>query len=218
MSKIFKTAKDREGLTTPFILDSDAIRGMVGLESIEQERRKAVDARRRLELRAQAVEREAYERGFAAGEKGGFDLGRQKAEGLFQKIGQLIEGLGACKETAFKDMEGEIIELTLALAEKIASREIARDDEAVLKTIKRAMKVAATTGEITLKVNPADKDVLFEFKEDLAKYGVGVDGVRIEDDESIARGGCFIETNYGIVDATVAGIIDELREKLKDEL
>lgn len=218
MSKIFKPAKTTQGLTAPFLLDSDALRGLVGLETIEQERRKALGARRRMELRAQAVEREAYERGFAVGEKAGFELGRQKAEGLFQKISGLIEELGACKETAFKDMEGEIIELTLALAEKIVSREINRDDKAVLTTIKRAMKVAATTGEITLMVNPADRDVLFEHKEDLARYGVGEGGVRIKTDESIARGGCFIETNYGVVDATVQGIIDELREKLDDEL
>jgi flagellar assembly protein FliH len=218
LSKIFKPAKATDGLTAPFILDSDALRGLVGLGTIDQERRKSMDVRRRLEIRAQAVEREGYERGFGAGEKAGFELGRQKAEGLFQKIDDMLKELANCKETVYKDMEVEIIELTLALAEKIVSREINRDDKAVLNTIQRAMKVAATTGEITLKVNPADRDVLFENKEDLTRYGVGDDGVRIKVDESVARGGCLIETNYGVVDATVAGIIDELREKLDDEL
>jgi flagellar assembly protein FliH len=218
LSKIFKTAKASSGLTTPFVLDSDVVRGLVGLETIEQERRKAMDVRRRMEMRAQAVEREAYERGFGAGEKAGLEFGKQKAAGLFQKIGEILKELGACKETVFKDMEKEIIELALALAEKIVSREINRDDKAVLNTIQRAMKVAATTGEITLKVNPADREVLFEHKEDLARYGVGVDGVRIKIDDQIARGGCLIETNYGVVDATVQGIIDELREMLDDEL
>ncbi len=219
MSKIFKPAKEREGLVTaPFILDSDALRGMVGLESIEQERRKSLEARRRLELRSQAVERESYEKGFAAGEKAGFELGRQKAEGLFQKIGAMVDELSNLKETAFKDLEGEILELTLALAEKIASREIASDDEAVIATIKKAMQVASTTGDIIVKVNPRDRDVLFKYKEDLARYGVGVEGVRIEIDEMIDRGGCFLETSYGVVDATVHGIIAELKEKLDDEL
>ncbi|VAW34539.1 hypothetical protein MNBD_DELTA02-777 [hydrothermal vent metagenome] len=218
MSKIFKAAKDKEGVKAPFILDSDALRGMAGLESIEQERRKSLEMRRRLELRSQAVERESYERGFAAGEKAGFELGRQKAEGLFNKIGEMIEELSSLKETAFKDLEGEIIELTLALADKIASREIDADDEAVISNIKRAMQVASTTGDIIVKVNPRDRDVLFKYKEDLARYGVGVEGVRIETDDSVARGGCFLETSYGVVDATVHGIIGELKEKLDDEL
>ncbi len=100
----------------------------------------------------------------------------------------------------------------------MASREIASDDEAVIETIKKAMQVASTTGDIIVKVNPRDRDVLFKYKEDLARYGVGVEGVRIEIDETLDRGGCFLETSYGVVDATVHGIIDELKEKLDDEL
>jgi len=218
LSKIFKPAKEREGFSPTFVLDSEALRGMVGLEAIEQERRKSLEVRRRLEIRAQAVERDAYEKGFAAGEKAGFELGRQKADGLFQKLGGMVEGLSTFKEKAFKDLEEEIIELSLALAEKIAIREIDRDDEIVMSTIKRAMQVASTTGNIIVRVNPRDRDVLFKYKDDLVRYGAGVEGVHIETDESIERGGCFIETNYGVVDATVTSIIDELKGKLDDEL
>ena len=69
---------------------------------------------------------------------------------------------------------------------------------------------------MTVKVNPLDLEVMHQFRKDIEKYSGSVKGVSVDADETISRGGCIIETNYGEVDATIEGVFAEIEEKLKD--
>lgn len=165
---------------------------------------------------AEAIEREAYENGFEAGEKAGFEFGRKKAEVLYQGLDSIINELSAFKETILKASEKEMVELSIAIARKVVQSEVTSRKEVVLDCVRAAMRAVVAGGEILIRVNPKDLDVINQFKNDVARSTEGVKQVTIESDESIGRGGCVIETNYGEVDATVGGIIAEIEERLKD--
>jgi len=209
LSKVFKQPGGKGGNIEPFVLKD------IEPGTYEPE---AQDGEHNRESELLAIEREAYEKGFSAGEKAGFELGRQKAEKLFQSLQGVLDELTTFKESLYEEVEKEVIELALLIARKIIHHDVESDRESVMRSVRRAMKVAATSGEITIKVNPRDMEVMLRYKDELARFGVGVKGVRIEGDESVGKGGCFIETNYGVVDATVEGLLAEIEEKLKDEL
>lgn len=163
----------------------------------------------------EAMEREAYERGFAAGEKAGFEFGKQKAEVLFNGIASLLEALSAFKETLHKPCEDEMVELCVAISRKVLQRELELKRDGIVECVRMALKSVVAGGEITIKVNPKDQDILLQHKGELAKYGDGVKGVKVEADESVSRGGCLVDTNFGEIDASIDSIMTEIEEKLK---
>ncbi len=163
----------------------------------------------------EAVEREAYERGFAAGERAGFEFGKQKAEVLFNGIAGLLEALSTLKETLHKPCEDEMVELCVAISRKVLQRELELKREGIVDCVRIALKSVVAGGEITIKVNPKDHDILLQHKGELARYGDGVKGVKVESDESVSRGGCLVSTNFGEIDATIDSVMAEIEEKLK---
>lgn len=166
--------------------------------------------------RPEEIERAAYERGFHAGEKAGFEFGRQKAEVLFNGLGTVLHELSSFKDTLFKSCEREMLELSLAVAKKVIQREVEAKEDGVLECVRHAMRAVAGGGEITVKLNPKEIEVVKQHKSELARFHGNVKGLNMEADESIAKGGCVVSSNYGEVDATIGSILQEIEEKLND--
>lgn len=201
LSKIFKHTENKA--VDPFILESISAFGEM-----------PAGAGKKVGGNILSLEREAYEKGFTAGEKAGFELGVKKAEVLFNGLSRVLDELTNFKESIYKPCEREILELSLAVARRVIQREVEKKD-AVLDCVREALKAAVAGGEILIKVNPKDLHVLLEHKGELARYGEGIKGVKIEGDEGIGKGGCLIDTNYGEIDATVESALQEIEARLK---
>lgn len=161
-----------------------------------------------------SLEREAYEKGFASGEKAGFDLGVKKAEVLFSGLSRILDELSDFKTSLYGPCEQEMVELSLAIARKVIQREVEKKDS-VLDCVRVAIKSVVAAGEIVIKVNPKDLEVLNNCKSEFARFsGAGVKGLKIEADPEIDKGGCVIETNYGEVDASIGSVLADIEERL----
>lgn len=162
------------------------------------------------------MEKEAYELGFKAGEKAGFDFGRQKAEVLFSGLAGLLDEISNLREGIYRRCENEMAELSLAIARKVIQTEIETRKDVVLGCVKTALKVVSAGGEVLVKVNPKDLEVLISNSSELARHGSGIKGLKVEGDEAVSRGGCVIDTHYGEIDSTIESVMSEIEEKLKD--
>lgn len=198
--------------TTVFIEAEPFDLGSEHLEEIHPEDEHAEDIGTRIE----ALEREAYEKGFAAGEKAGFEFGRRKAEVLFHGLDGVLNELSSFKASLFARCEREMAELCLAVAKKVIQRETAIKEDGVLDCLRAAMKSVIAGGEITIKVNPKELDVVNSNRAELARFCGGVKGMMVEADATISRGGCLIATNFGEIDATIETALGEIEEKLID--
>lgn len=207
-SKVFKK-HSAEAQASPFVMEN---LGAVPVPAPEEEKKEPENVGSGIE----EIERQAYELGFAAGEKAGFELGRQKAEVLFGSMGKILDELASFKESLFKPCEKEMVDLCFEIAKKVAHREVEASPEVILDCVRSALKHAVAGGEITIRVNPKDLEVLLQHKGELSRFGGMVKGIVVEGDESIGKGGCVIFTNYGEIDATLESITAEVEEKLKD--
>jgi flagellar assembly protein FliH len=161
-----------------------------------------------------SLEREAYEKGFAAGEKAGFELGLKKAEVLFSGLSGILDELSDFKTSLYGPCEHEMVGLSLAIARKVIQREVEKKDS-VLDCVRVAIKSVVAAGEIVIKVNPRDLEVLNDNKGEFSRFsGAGVKGLKIEADPEIDKGGCVIETNYGEVDASIGSVLADIEERL----
>lgn len=186
--------------------------GVEALEEIIPEPAHSEDIGSKIE----ALEREAYEKGFHAGEKAGFEFGRKKAEVLFSGVEGVMNELSSFKQSLFSKCEKEMVELCLAIAKKVIQRETVIKEDGILECLRAALKAVVAGGQISVRVNPKDLEVAIANKAELARFCGSAKGMSIEADETISKGGCAISTNFGEIDATIDTALQEVEEKLKD--
>lgn len=166
--------------------------------------------------RIEALEREAYEKGFNAGEKAGYEFGRKKAEVLFSGIEGVLNELSTFKQSLFSRCEREMVELSLSIAKKVIQRETAIKEDGVLDCLRAALRAVVAGGQIAIRVNPKDLDIINANRAELTRFSGAAKGMSVESDETISRGGCAISTNFGEIDATIETALQEVEEKLND--
>ncbi|MEO6164982.1 MAG: FliH/SctL family protein [Candidatus Binatia bacterium] len=111
----------------------------------------------------------------------------------------------------------QIVDLALEIAAKVIAKAVDADAEIVASVLERAKHEALDAQQLRIWLNPTDHQLLAEIRPDLVK--IGNDGKRtieVVASAEIARGGCRLETESGIVDATLPTQIDDIRRQLLD--
>jgi len=166
--------------------------------------------------KAVLLEQEAYENGFAQGERDGFELGEKKAAKFVEKIENLFMESIPLKEEIIKQHEKEILDLIFVIAGKIAHHQIESDAGTVKDTILNALELSVQKSKIVIRVNPKDYDFVEKLRPDLFMKFNEVKSIIISSDQSISRGGCFLETPGGDVDARVEAQLEKIRQSLEE--
>jgi len=110
-----------------------------------------------------------------------------------------------------------LVELALAIAEKIIGKAIEEDPRIAASVLERAKQEIIDAKQIRIWLHPADHRVLAELRPDLLRVGEESGRtIEVVASEEISRGGCRLETESGLVDATIPTQIDEIRRQLLD--
>jgi flagellar assembly protein FliH len=171
-----------------------------------------------------------YLEGYKKGHKEGFEKGKEEAEEKYKNLSIKLETEFQEKikivETFLKNtekeaqeliinMDKEILNLALDIANKLTLKEIKTDPEIPLRIIKEALNYIAEGTKLNIKVNPEEYKFL---EENLSKYIPPSQKIKLIPDESIPKGGVFIETSLGVIDATFEKRWKKLLDRLlKDE-
>jgi type III secretion protein L len=110
--------------------------------------------------------------------------------------------------------EKDVLELALKMAAKIIGRDIEREPEVVAEICATAIEAARGSKAMVLKVHPEDGKVLREKRPRLMELiGRAVD-IAIRDDAEVERGGCVIQTEFGVIDGQIRTQFEMLRNVL----
>lgn len=177
-------------------------------------------------LPLQDAEQQAYCRGFGDGERKGHELGEKAGlESAMQKLESLLTGghkligeLGELHRQTCRDVEADLVQLALAVARKIVGRDVSLGPDVVTRIIREALTRVEHAGRITIKLNPADLELLADIKPQLLSGLPEAGRAAFEPDEGIARGGCLIETDGGEVDARIERQFQVVEEAFRAEL
>ena len=184
--------------------DADASRALA--------RQAALTADEREELAYKKGFDEGRAQGLSEGETAGFEQGAQKMEPLISSIKEALIQLNGIRKEIYLQIEKEVVELALAIAQKVICREVATDKETVVCVAKEALAKVDDPGKITIKMNPADLQFINETKYQLANLIGDVNNVSFEGEESIQSGGCIIETELGEIDARIEKQLEAVKE------
>jgi flagellar assembly protein FliH len=161
------------------------------------------------QARLAALEREAFTKGYAQGERAGLEAGGKRAEAMLRRVAQTLEELGGLRQTLIHETERQMVQLALTLARRVVHREVTLDPELAAALAHVALDKLGTTTPATIRLNPEDYTVVAQ---DGERWGSVA--VTVVPDPSIARGGCLVESDFGNVDATIERQFDELSRAL----
>lgn len=113
------------------------------------------------------LERDAYEKGYLAGEKTGYEIGIKKAETVIEQLNKLISELEEIKEKWILENSKKIIALSIAIAKKIIEKEVAESPETFITIINNAIKKIEKQEKLKLTINPTMVETINRFKKEL---------------------------------------------------
>ena len=116
------------------------------------------------------------------------------------QVGQLVKAIGSQLDAMQQEMAEALAATALALARQIVRSELAARPESVAAVAQEALETLMLSARhITLRVHPDDQPLVAEGAGEL----LAARGARLVADSGIARGGCVVESDIGLVDASI---------------
>ncbi|MBW1766235.1 MAG: hypothetical protein JRJ65_04195 [Deltaproteobacteria bacterium] len=148
------------------------------------------------------LEKEAYEKGFAQGQKDGLALEKKQMEEKGSRFEALFSELNSLKARIHSETEEELLKLSMLIAKRITREEVKTDIHIIGRTIRSALKFVVEKSNIRILINHDDMEAVRELLPDLAAVNKGAEFQLVEDN-AIERGGCILETGFGKINATI---------------
>ena len=164
------------------------------------------------------IEQEAYEKGFVQGEKDGFELGEKKALKIIENIEKLFNETDRLRHDILKQHEKEILDLIFAVAEKIVHYEVRSKDSVIKNAIFDALELAVEKSNVVFNINPEDYEYVEKLRPELFNQNKGLKSIVVTSDPAVTRGGCYLETPYGNIDATIESKLEKIYQCLQESV
>ena len=180
-------------------------------EGVKELLKDALDKAKRqsLEIRAHA-KKEGHDEGYNEGFKKGEEAAKKEFSPFLETIQGLIADLTVFRKNMYDKGEREMIEMVVDLAKKVIHFEFSTRDDAVQEMIRLAVQSVLDRESMVIKINPADKGYAESFRPELHHLFSEIKNITFEAHSGVERGGCVVETNFGVVDARM----DKLGEQM----
>lgn len=201
--------------------DDDPIGAKLSTPEEEAQRLASVDhvihtRMQEAERHAQDVARQAYEEGFASGEAEGRAFGESLYRSYIQRLEEHFAQLDHLGEKFEQAVRAELLALALAIGEYLAGQRLGSVGssmeellERILLThpLRRAAASAERGAALTVHMNPMDLDLAGD-------RFAGYVGIRFMADPELGRGSIRVESEEGVLEAT----LEQRRERLLELL
>jgi len=165
------------------------------------------------EQRVVERERAAFERGRIEGERALSQQLVQQRSDLLELQNGVLTSLRQTLPKLVTDAEESLVQLAYSAALKIIA-DIPISTELVEAVVREALGQLDHEANIVVLLNPQDLDLLRKINAPLLLEQVGGQPLRFQASPDITRGGCLLQTNFGVVDARRETKIERLRDSL----
>lgn len=166
------------------------------------------------------IREEAYNEGFATGEKDGFHSGqlkgqqeaKAKLEARMEELEKLMQQLMAPMHEQDDQIEDMLLKLVEIMVRQVIQRELSIDSSQITTVLRGALKALPMGADnIRIYLNPADFDAAKALRERHEEKW------RLLEDEHLMPGGCRIETEHSQLDATLETRLQQITEQLFEQ-
>lgn len=167
------------------------------------------------------LDRAEAERNATEAYRQGLEEGQEKAEQDFGAAARALllacQQLDTLRATIIENSSEELLDFSLAVAERITRISLREQDHTIVATVEEALRRAVKSDEFTIHIHPDDYDTLAAKSAEIVAGLSGLNNIVIRKDTTVERGGALIESDNCTVDATIAGQFEVIREELKSK-
>ena len=157
---------------------------------------------------------EARNEGFEQGSQEGYQKGAAEVERLIERMHKILEAVMQRREEILQDTEGQIVELVILMARKVIKILSENQKNVIMANTVAALRKVKTRGEVTLRVNIEDVKLTTAHADEFIQHVENVQGITVQEDSSVEKGGCIVETDFGASDARISSQLTELENKI----
>jgi flagellar assembly protein FliH len=161
---------------------------------------------------AEHIRAQAWAAGEAEGRAAGMAAARSDAAPAVAALGTCAQAVQELRAQVVAEVEHDVVELALRLAEHILSAVIAVQPERVIDVARNALRHLSDRRRVTLVVNPGDLELVGECVEQLQSELGGIEHLGVQADRRVARGGAIARTDAGDIDAGIDTQLARARE------
>ena len=125
-----------------------------------------------------------------------------KQTGL-ETFNEHILGLDNSAKKIYLETQKLILSIALKAAQKIVTKELEMHPDDIVNIVMQAMIPAKQNKKVTIFVSKDDVEILEKHKEDLKEKLEQIKVLSIQEKEDVSPGGCIIETETGIINASI---------------
>lgn len=171
---------------------------------IESAREEAITSRR-------AAEEQGYRDGEQRGLEAGREAGRAEAheahseaiKSLNTSWHQALEGWERDRASMFRRAEDDVLLLAIRLAEQIVHRTAKIDGGVIRSQLTAALELVRHPTNVEIVVSPDDASIVSEIYEGMVFALHACRDVSMRTDPAVAPGGCLLQLEGGVIDATL---------------
>lgn len=160
------------------------------------------------------IKEEAKSEGHKQGYEEGYQEGLEKARPVAQSLKAVVDDVTKVRSEFYAQAEKEMIDLVISIANIVIGLEVDRDPSLVKNVVLKAIDELRAKEEMTIKINPEDAAEAKKVLPTLSDEVEDIEKVSFKADPQIARGGCQVETNIGMIDARLEVQLESLRARL----
>ncbi len=188
--------------------------------AIEEEEKRAVDER--VNAAIVNLAEKAKEDARAQGHKEGLERGYTEAFQSFQKEGNermqriesVLQELEGSKREIFQANERLLIDLTCRISKMVLLRELKTDKEFLLRLTRDLVERIGVRENIRIRVSSEDMASMEMIREGIEKSLGSMKNLNFEPSKDVELGGCTVETEWSIIDASVETQLQGIYEGL----
>ena len=172
-------------------------------ESIEAKRREWEEEKR---IQGEKAYRQGYE--------AGIEQGKNQYQYLIQLAKDTADNASAQYHQTIEEAERAILDLSMAVAEKIIAHQLYEDDDTYFAFVRNAIKESREYRNIELHIHPAHYEHILRNKKELASLFPRETALYVYPDEELSEGDCYIESSSGRLTASVDVQLEQIRKTL----
>ncbi len=157
---------------------------------------------------------EARQEGFEQGSQEGYEKGSAEVERLIERMHKILEAVMQRREEILADTESQIVELVILMARKVIKILSENQKNVIMANTVAALRKVKTRGNVTLRVNIEDVKLATAHASEFIQHVENVQGITVQEDSSVEKGGCIVETDFGAIDARISSQLTELENKI----
>jgi len=163
-----------------------------------------------LEAHLASLERDAFSKGFAQGERAGGEAAAKRGEAMLRRLTETIGELTMLREQMIHQTERQMVQLALAIARRVVQREITLDQDLLVAMARVALDRLGESAQVTVRLNPEDFEATASAR---TAQWTGTQ-VTVVADARVGRGGCRVESDFGTMNAGADAQIQEIARAL----